>query len=102
MEIQSSFASQLYDTARKLSSEAPAQDGPVAGQSFAETFAEAGRDILGTLRTGETAATAAVSGQGDLQSVVEALSQAEIALQTAVSVRDRVVEAYQQVLRMPV
>ena len=38
----------------------------------------------------------------DAQSVVEAFSQAELALQTAVTIRDRVVAAYQEVLRMPI
>lgn len=38
----------------------------------------------------------------DAQSVVEALSQAELALQTAVTIRDRVVSAYQEILRMPI
>jgi flagellar hook-basal body complex protein FliE len=38
----------------------------------------------------------------DTQGVVEAFSQAELALQTAVTVRDRVVSAYQEILRMPI
>ena len=38
----------------------------------------------------------------DAQGVVEALSEAELALQTAVTIRDRVVAAYQEVLRMPI
>jgi flagellar hook-basal body complex protein FliE len=38
----------------------------------------------------------------DTQGVVEAFSQAELALQTAVTVRDRVVAAYQEILRMPI
>ena len=38
----------------------------------------------------------------DAHSLVEALTQSELAVQTAVSVRDKVVEAYQEILRMPV
>ncbi|MFP4570781.1 flagellar hook-basal body complex protein FliE, partial [Rhodosalinus sp.] len=34
--------------------------------------------------------------------LVMALAQSELAVQTAVSVRDKVVEAYQEILRMPV
>jgi flagellar hook-basal body complex protein FliE len=34
--------------------------------------------------------------------VVTALASAEIALQSAVSIRDKVVESYQEILRMPV
>lgn len=105
MEIQSSFASQLYDSARKLA-QAPSEDPVKAGspelRSFAETMAEAAQDLVGTIRQGEAAAMKSVSGGGDVQSVVEALTATELALQTAVTVRDRVVEAYQEVLRMPI
>ncbi|MBL4871499.1 MAG: flagellar hook-basal body complex protein FliE [Robiginitomaculum sp.] len=48
-------------------------------------------------------ATQAMSvGQADAHSVVEAMATAEMALETAVTVRNRVVEAYQELLRMPV
>ena len=41
-------------------------------------------------------------GQADAHSVVEAMANAELALETAVTIRNRVVEAYQELLRMPV
>lgn len=43
--------------------------------------------------------------QGDsvpLQDVIQAVSKAELTLQTLVSVRDKAVEAYQEIARMPV
>ncbi|MCQ8184910.1 flagellar hook-basal body complex protein FliE [Parvularcula maris] len=49
----------------------------------------------------DDAAKAFAAKKLDTQSVVEAFSQAELALQTAVTVRDRVVSAYQEILRMP-
>lgn len=45
------------------------------------------------------------AAQGDpvaLQDVVQAVSKAELTLQTLVTVRDRAVEAYQQIMQMPV
>ena len=101
MEIQESFAARLYDSARRLAGP-PAPEPKLAETSFAETLARAAQEITDTLRRGEAEATRAVSGRGDVQSVVEALTATELALQTAISVRDRVVEAYQDVLRMPV
>jgi flagellar hook-basal body complex protein FliE len=62
-----------------------------AAAEFSEVFANA-----------ESAATAMSVGQADPHSVVEALATAEVALETAVTVRDKVVEAYQELLRMPV
>ena len=38
----------------------------------------------------------------DPHSLVQALAQAELAVETAVTVRNKVVEAYQEILRMPV
>ena len=50
----------------------------------------------------ETATQAMVTGTGDAHSVVQALATAEVALEGAVTIRNRVVEAYQELLRMPV
>ncbi len=44
----------------------------------------------------------AISGQGNLTDVVTAVSKAELALQSATAIRDRVVQAYQDVMRMPI
>ncbi|MGF1500265.1 MAG: flagellar hook-basal body complex protein FliE [Paracoccaceae bacterium] len=104
MDIQpNAFSAQLYEAARRIG-ETPRADeaGLTASESFAETLARAASELTATLGRGERAAVDAVSGQGDVQQVVEALAATELALQTAVTVRDRVVEAYQEVLRMPV
>lgn len=44
----------------------------------------------------------AISGAGNLTEVATAVTRAELALQTAISVRDKVVQAYQDVMRMPI
>lgn len=44
----------------------------------------------------------AVKGTADIQEVVMAVSNAEVALQTVVAVRDKVVSAYQDILQMPI
>ena len=49
----------------------------------------------------QTAMQTAVSG-ADPHAMVEALANAELALDAAVTIRDKVVEAYQELLRMPV
>lgn len=55
-----------------------------------------------TSRSADAAATAALTGQGSVTEVVLAVSRAELALQTTVAVRDRVVAAYQEIMRMPI
>ncbi len=106
MNIQSSFASQLYASARRIApAETPAADATGKageGTTFGDALAAASGELAEALRAGEVAAQLALTGQGDVQSVVEALTATELALQTAVVVRDRVVQAYQEVLRMPI
>jgi flagellar hook-basal body complex protein FliE len=44
----------------------------------------------------------AMVGKADLQQVVEAVTAAELGLSTVTAVRDRVVAAYQEIMRMPI
>ncbi|MEL6574586.1 MAG: flagellar hook-basal body complex protein FliE [Pseudomonadota bacterium] len=102
MTPESALATQLYSATRQAMDGSPGATAGPAGESFSQALAEAARALEGTLRRGEATATAAVNGSGDMQSLVEALTAAEMAVETAVVVRDRVVEAYQEILRMPV
>ena len=43
-----------------------------------------------------------MTGDADPHALVQALAQTELAVETAVTIRNRVVEAYQEILRMPV
>jgi flagellar hook-basal body complex protein FliE len=43
-----------------------------------------------------------MTGQANPHALVEALAASSLAVETAVTVRDKVVEAYQEILRMPV
>ena len=59
----------------------------------------------GALQSGREAdaqSVAAAQGGGNITDVVTAVSKAELALQTTVAVRDRVVQAYQDIMRMPI
>ncbi len=59
-------------------------------------------DFATTLKQGDAAATAAMTGDADPHALVQALVQTELAVEAAVTVRNKVVEAYQEILRMPV
>ncbi len=64
-------------------------------------LAEAAERFAALLDQADARIEGFAAGAVDAQSVVEAVSQAEMALQTAITVRDRVVGAYQELLRMP-
>jgi len=59
-------------------------------------------DTADQLRTAEKASAMQVAGKGDLIDVVTAIGAAETALDTMVAVRDRVVSAYSEIMRMQI
>ena len=50
----------------------------------------------------ETQTLAAVQGKGDMIDVVTAVAETEVALQSMVSIRDRVISSYEEIMRMPI
>lgn len=75
---------------------------PDEKQGADNPFRTAAIDFATTLAEGEATAKAAMIGDADPHALVTALAQTELAVETAVTVRNRVVEAYQEILRMPV
>ena len=55
-----------------------------------------------TGRKADDQAMKAIGGNGNLTEVVTALSHAEMTLQTVTAIRDRVVQAYQDIMKMPI
>jgi len=55
-----------------------------------------------SMRTAEAASARQVAGKGDLIDVVTAMGAAETALDTVVAVRDRMVAAYSDIMRMQI
>ena len=97
MDLSTTLAARGYDAARGIAQPQPKDEAGASG-----AFARAAQDFAETLRTGEGTAKAAMTGGADPYALVQALAQTELAVEAAVSVRDRVVEAYQEILRMPV
>lgn len=96
MDIRTSIAADTYAKARVATAPEPQPGGAGAALSrAAESFVE-------TLAQGEQTAHAAMTGKADPHALVEALAASQMAVDTAVTLRDKVVEAYQEILRMPV
>ena len=73
-------------------------DGPDFGNMVQGLIGDAAQ----SLRAAESASAMQVAGQGDLIDVVTAIGAAETALDTVVAVRDRVVNAYSEIMRMQI
>lgn len=96
MDIRSSIAAQIYAKARSAAAPTPQPGGVESGfAKFAQSFAD-------TLARGEQTAKSAMTGGADPHALIEALASSQSAVETVSTVRDRVVEAYQEILRMPV
>ena len=96
MDLKSSLAAQAYATARPATVAQPRPAGPP------EALSRAAGAFAQTLQRGEETAKAAMTGGADAHALVQALAESQLAVETAVTVRDKVVEAYQEILRMPV
>jgi flagellar hook-basal body complex protein FliE len=72
------------------------------GTDFASMLTNSLGSAINTSEQAETQAKNAISNGGDLTSVVTAVSRAELALQTTVAVRDRVLQAYQDIIKMSI
>lgn len=58
--------------------------------------------VVATQKKSEAVSAAAVTGKANLTDVVQAVTEAEMTLQTVMTVRDRLVSAYQDIMRMPI
>ena len=73
-----------------------------AGQGFGDFLSDAIKDSVSTMKAGEQMATQQVAGNANIVDVVNAVNSAELTLDTVVAVRDKVVQAYQSIMNMPI
>ena len=77
-------------------------DEVATGPSFAEMLADAGTEAVETGVNSEQISLEAITGDAGLADIVTAVSNAEATLETVVAVRDRVIQAYQDIIKMPI
>lgn len=101
--IGAAAAAARYATtaAAGLGAESP-PGAPQGAGGFGQMLERAIADTVTTAKEADRASAAAVAGEGDVTAVVTAVARAELALQTTVAIRDRVIQAYQDVMRMPI
>lgn len=75
---------------------------PADAPKFGEMVMDAVASVEDTVKTAETLTAQAATGQAELVDVVTAVAAAEVQLETVVAVRDQVIRAYQEILRMPI
>jgi|SRR6185503_8396580 len=98
-------AAAAYQSIAKIGGGTPGAQAaiPASGAgSFSDFLTGAIKDSVGTMKAGEQMATQQVAGNANIVDVVNAVNSAEITLDTVVAVRDKVVQAYQSIMNMPI
>jgi len=70
--------------------------------SFADLLGGKIEQSVDALKQGEELSAKAVTGDANLTDVVQAVTDAELSLQTLVAVRDKMISAYQEIMRMQI
>jgi flagellar hook-basal body complex protein FliE len=105
MAVLPSAAAAAYQSISKMGSSAATATSSGAGNvagNFTDFLNGAMKDGVQTMKTGEQMATQQVAGKANIVDVVNAVNSAELTLDTVVAVRDKVVQAYQSIMNMPV
>lgn len=79
-----------------------APDQATGDNGFLGMVRDAMQQGVDTLKQTEQARTQAMTGKVDLTDLVTAVANAEMTVNTVVAVRDRVISAYQDIIRMPI
>ena len=105
MDVKSANVTLAYAQALARAADLGPPAGPEpnrAGPSFAELLADGASSAVAAVDKGEKTSIRSLSNNADVVDIVTAVTNAEITLETVLALRDRVVQAYQEILRMPI
>jgi flagellar hook-basal body complex protein FliE len=101
MAIDPVSAARAYQQAAQATQGA-GEAGGAESMDFGSLVQEAIRQAGASATQAETQALQVAAGQANIVDVVTAIAAAETQLQTVIAVRDQVIQAYQEILRMPI
>ena len=73
-----------------------------AGTSFSAMVKEALGSVMDAGRKSDAQTVAMASGKANVMDVVTAVAETDVAVSTLVSVRDRVIQSYEDIMKMPI
>ena len=72
------------------------------GPSFSALLKDAVGSVLDSGRKSDAQTLAMTSGKANVMDVVTAVAETDVAVSTLVSVRDRVIQSYEDIMKMPI
>ncbi|SFI18184.1 flagellar hook-basal body complex protein FliE [Bradyrhizobium sp. Gha] len=88
--------------ARVLENTAAGKGSEANGQSFAALLKDAVGSVMESGRKSDAQTVAMANGKANVMDVVTAVADTDVAVSTLVSVRDRVIAAYEDIMKMPI
>ncbi|HTS40880.1 MAG TPA: flagellar hook-basal body complex protein FliE [Xanthobacteraceae bacterium] len=102
MASPSSAALAYANLARLTDPASAARAGSDAGSGFASLLKDALNAVNETGHKSDAQAQALVAGKANIVDVVTAVAESEVAIDAVVSVRDKVIQAYEDIMKMPI
>ena len=96
-------AANAYAALSRMTSSAGAAKGDeTGGQSFGAVLKEALGSVMDAGRKSDAQTVAMTTGKANVMDVVTAVAETDVAVSTLVSVRDRVIQSYEDIMKMPI
>jgi flagellar hook-basal body complex protein FliE len=76
--------------------------GETGGPSFSALLKDAIGSVVDAGKKSDAQSVAMASGKANVMDVVTAVAETDVAVSTLVSVRDRVIQSYEDIMRMPI
>ena len=95
-------ASKLIQQAAKPAADLTALAPAAGGQNFADMLASQVQGVVDGGKASDKMAIDMVNGKANVVDMVTALSESEMAIESMVTIRDRVISAYEEIMRMPI
>ena len=92
----------LAKIANPVTNGTPALGTDSQGPSFGSVLKEALGSVVDAGKKSDAQTTAMAAGKANMVDVVTAVTETEVAIEALVSVRDKVIQAYEEILRMPI
>jgi flagellar hook-basal body complex protein FliE len=100
------IAANAYSSLARLTDAAGGLAKAAGGEQGGANFGALLKDALGAVteagRKSDVQAQSMAAGKSNIVDVVTAVAETEVAVNALVSVRDKVVQAYEEIMRMPI
>jgi flagellar hook-basal body complex protein FliE len=107
MAVPFNAVATAYANTSKLLTDATKASGQASGSTgqapdFGKLLSDSMQGLVDAGKKSDQMSLDLVNGKANVVDVVTAISQTELAMESMVAVRDKVISAYQEIMRMPI